>query len=71
MSVEEEIIPVKYTQFKLLPKEAKNPNEIFIFGNITAQLFFVGGTFSAIVIQSEEITNRYRYYFNFLWNVVQ
>lgn len=67
MSIEEKIIPVKYTQFKVLPKKAKNPQEIFIFGDITTQFFFVGGSFTAIVIKNKEITETYRDYFNFLW----
>ena len=71
MSAEERIIPVKYTKFKVLPSEAKNPNEIFIFGNITTQFFFTGGIFTAIVIKNEEITKKYRSYFDFLWSVVK
>ncbi|MBS3174295.1 hypothetical protein J4440_00270 [Candidatus Woesearchaeota archaeon] len=71
MSNEENILPVKYTKFKILPANAINPNEIFIFGNITAQLFFVDNDFSAIVINNEEVTNKYRDYFEFLWNVVK
>ena len=71
MSNEENILPVKYTKFKILPANSINPNEIFIFGNITAQLFFVDNDFSAIVINNEEVTNKYRDYFEFLWNVVK
>ncbi|PIN74631.1 hypothetical protein COV18_07100 [Candidatus Woesearchaeota archaeon CG10_big_fil_rev_8_21_14_0_10_37_12] len=71
MSQEENIIPVKYTQFKILPKEAKNPNEIFIFGNVTTQFFFVGDLFTAIVIKNKEITQRYRDYFEFLWKLIK
>ena len=71
MSAEEKIIPVKYTRFKILPKIAKNPNEIFIFGNTTTQFFFTGDLFTAIVIKNEEITNKYRAYFDFLWNVIK
>jgi sugar-specific transcriptional regulator TrmB len=71
MSAEEQIIPVKYTRFKVLPEEAKNPNEIFIFGNITTQFFFVGDLFTAIVIDNEEITQKYREYFDFLWKLVK
>ncbi len=71
MSIEEPLIPVKYTKFKVLPKEAKNPNEIFIFGNVTCQFFFVGDFFTAIVIKNKEITDKYRDYFNFLWKLVK
>ena len=71
MSAEEKVIPVKYTQFKILPKEAKNPNEIFIFGDYTTQFFFTGGLFTAIVIKNKEITQRYRSYFEFLWKLVK
>lgn len=71
MSAEEKVIPVKYTKFKTLPKIAKNPNEIFIFGNITSQFFFTGHLFTAIVIKNKEITDKYRDYFDFLWNVVK
>lgn len=71
MSAEEKIIPVKYTKFKILPEEAKNPNEIFIFGNITTQFFFAGNMFTGIVINNREITDKYRDYFEFLWKVVK
>ena len=71
MSSEEKIIPVKYTQFKSLPKEAKNPNEIFIFGDITTQFFFTGNLFSAIVIKNKEITDKYRDYFEFMWKIIK
>jgi len=71
MSAEEKIIPVEHTEFKTLPSEAKNPNEIFMFGNTTTQFFFTGGMFTAIVIKNEEITNRYRDYFDFLWKLVK
>lgn len=71
MSAEEPIIPVKYTKFKVLPESAKNPNEIFIFGDITSQFFFVKGVFSAIVIKNKEITEKYRDYFDFLWGVLK
>ncbi|HLC50119.1 MAG TPA: helix-turn-helix domain-containing protein [Candidatus Nanoarchaeia archaeon] len=71
MSAEEQIIPVKHTQFKILPQEAKNPNEIFIFGNITTQFFFIGNLFTAIVIKNKEITDNYRSYFDFLWKLVK
>ena len=71
MSAEEKIIPVKHTKFKILPKKAKNPNEVFIFGTITAQFFFSGQLFTAILINNEEITQKYREYFEFLWNVVR
>lgn len=71
MSAEEKIIPVEYTKFKILPRGAKNPNEIFIFGDITTQFLFVGDSFSAIVIDNEQITNRYRDYFDFLWKMVK
>jgi sugar-specific transcriptional regulator TrmB len=71
MSAEEKIIPVQYTQFKILPKEAKNPNEIFIFGNYTTQFFFTGGLFTAIVIKNSEITGKYRDYFDFLWDIIK
>ena len=71
MSAEEKIIPVKYTKFKVLPSEAKNPNEIFIFGNTTTQFFFTGGRFTAIVIKNEEITKKYREYFDFLWRIIK
>lgn len=71
MSVEEKVIPVKYTQFKILPKEAKNPNEVFIFGNKVAHFLFIGEVFTAILIENEEITNRWRDYFDFLWKVVK
>lgn len=70
MSAQETIIPVTHTQFKILPREAKNPNEVFIFGEITTQFFFVGDLFTAIVIRNKEITQRYRDYFNFLWKIV-
>ncbi len=71
MSVEEEVIPIKYTFFKRLPKIAKNPNEIFIFGNVTTQFFFTGELFTAIVIKNKEITDNYRSYFEFLWKVIK
>src|SRR3989339_363594 len=71
MSAEEKVIPVKYTQFKILPKIAKNPNEIFIFGDVITQFFFTGNLFTAIVIKNKEITNNYRSYFEFLWKVVK
>ncbi|RJQ15709.1 TrmB family transcriptional regulator [Candidatus Woesearchaeota archaeon] len=71
MSAEENIIPVQYTQFKILPKEAKNPNELFIFGNITTQFFFTGTLFTAILINNEEITSKYRDYFSFLWKLIR
>lgn len=71
MSAEEKIIPIKYTKFKTLPEEAKNPNEIFIFGDYTTQFFFVGNLFTAIVINNEEITNKYRDYFDFLWKLIK
>ena len=70
MSSEEKLISVKFTKFKTLPKEAKNPNEVFIFGDYTTQFFFIGGLFTAIVIKNTEITNRYRDYFDFLWKLV-
>lgn len=70
MSAEEDIIPVNYTEFKVLPPDAKNPNEIFVFGDITSQFLFVRNCFSAIVIDNAEITRRYREYFEFLWNIV-
>ena len=70
MSQKEEIIPVEHTQFKILPKEAKNPNEIFIFGNVTTHFFFVGNLFTAIVIKNKEITQKYRDYFEFLWKLI-
>ncbi|MBI5159065.1 hypothetical protein HY992_03010 [Candidatus Micrarchaeota archaeon] len=70
MSAEEKTIPVKHTRFKTLPKQAKNPNEIFIFGNVTTQFFFVSGAFTAIVIKNKEITDKYRDYFEFLWKMV-
>ena len=71
LSSEEQIIPVKYTRFKILPKEAKNPNELFIFGDVTAQFFFTGDLFTAIIIKNAEITNKWRVYFNFLWNTTK
>ena len=71
MSAEEKIIPIKHTQFKLLPPEAKNPNEIFIFGDYTTQFFFTGNLFTAIVIKNKEITEKYRHYFEFLWRLVK
>ena len=71
MSAEEKIIPVKYTQFKRLPHSAKNPNEIFIFGNVLTQFFFVGNLFTAIVIKNKEITDNYRNYFDFLWKLIK
>lgn len=71
VSSEEKIIPVKYTQFKRLPPEAENPNEIFIFGGTTTQFFFIGNLFTAIVIKNKEITDSYRHYFDFLWNMVK
>lgn len=71
MSAEEPIIPVKFTQFKVLPAEAKNPNEIFIFGDITTQFFFVGDLFTAIVIKNKGITQKYRDYFDFLWKIIK
>ncbi len=71
MSAEEKVIPIKYTQFKILPKEAKNPNEIFIFGDYTTQFFFVENLFTAIVIKNKEITDRYRIYFEFLWKIIR
>ncbi len=71
MSANEKIIQVKYTRFKTLPPSAKNPNEIFIFGDITTQFFFVGELFTAIVIQNREITEKYRDYFDFLWKLIK
>jgi len=71
MSAEEPIIPVKYTQFKVLPEEAKNPNEIFIFGDVTSHFIFVGDVFSAVIIKSKEVTDRYRAYFDFLWKLIK
>lgn len=70
MSAEEKIIPVKYTEFKVLPTEARNPNELFIFGDYTTQFFFTGDLFTAIVIKNADITQRYRDYFEFLWKLV-
>ncbi len=69
MSSEEQILPVAHTQFKVLPKDAKNPQEIFIFGNVTSQFFFTGNLFTAIIIKHEEITKSYRAYFDFLWKL--
>src|SRR3989338_4388517 len=71
MSSEEKIIPVRYTEFKMLPKMAKNPNEIFIFGDVTTQFFFVGSLFTAIVIKNQGITDKYRHYFDFLWDIIK
>jgi sugar-specific transcriptional regulator TrmB len=71
MSVQERIIPVKHTRFKVLPKAAKNPNEVFIFGDVTAQFFFTGGIFTAVVIKNKEITDKHRAYFDFLWSIVK
>ena len=65
------MIPVNYTKFKRLPREAKNPNEIFIFGDVLTQFFFLGGLFTAIVIKNKDITDRYRHYFDFLWNIIK
>lgn len=71
MSAEEKIIPVKHTKYKILPKIARNPNEIFIFGNITTQFFFTGDLFTAIVIDNGDITDKYRHYFDFLWSLIK
>ena len=71
MSAEEKIIPVEYTKFKRLPPEAKNPNEIFIFGDVTTQFFFIGNLFTAIVIKNKEITDNWRNYFDFLWTMIK
>jgi sugar-specific transcriptional regulator TrmB len=70
MPAGEEIIPVKHTRFKALPREAKSPSEIFVFGDVTAQFLFTGGAFTAIVIKDEEVTQTYRDYFGFLWKMV-
>ena len=69
LSAQEKMLPVEYTLFKVLPEEAKNPDEIFIFGNITTQFFFISDLFTAILINNEEITNKYRDYFEFLWRL--
>lgn len=71
VSAEEKIIPVNYTKFKRLPKEAENPSEIFIFGDTTTQFFFIGNLFTAIVIKNKEITESYRAYFEFLWKLIK
>jgi sugar-specific transcriptional regulator TrmB len=71
MSSEEKTISVKYTQFKILPPDAKNPNEIFIFGDVTSHFFFVGNNFNAVVINNKEITDKYRQYFEFLWRMIK
>ena len=71
MSAEEKIIPVKFTKFKVLPKEAKNPNEIFIFGDVTCHFYFTKDLFTSVVIKNKEITDKYRDYFEFLWNVIK
>ncbi len=71
MPSHERIIPVQHTSFKRLPRAAKNPSEIFIFGDITAQFLFTGNLFTAIVIKDKAITQTYRDYFDFLWKTVK
>jgi sugar-specific transcriptional regulator TrmB len=70
MSSEEKILNVKYTQFKILPKIAQNPNEVFIFGDMTSQFIFNGNRFTGIVIKDSEFTEKYRVFFDFLWKLI-
>jgi len=57
----------KYIWVKFLPKEfSGNPNVIFIYGNKVANVLW-GKEFFAFLIESKEVAENYRRYFDYLW----
>jgi len=56
----------KFAEAKYLPKEYKTPTETTIYGNKVA-IFILKEEPKAILIQSDEISNTYKKYFDLLW----
>ena len=56
----------KYAEVKILPKNFSTPTQIFIYGNKSAVAIWSEEPI-AILISSDEITNGFRKYFEFLW----
>ena len=58
----------KYGEVKILPKNFSTPTQIFIYGNKSAVAIWSEEPI-AILITSNEITNGFRKYFEFLWKL--
>jgi sugar-specific transcriptional regulator TrmB len=57
----------KYISVKFLPKEfSGNPNVIFIYGNKVVNVLW-GKEFFAFMVESKEVSENYRRYFDYLW----
>ena len=58
----------KYGEVKILPRNFSTPTQIFIYGNKSAVAIWSEEPV-AILITSSEITNGFRKYYEFLWNL--
>ena len=59
-------------QYKFLPQNYQNPTTIYTYGNKTALIMWlaVGKPF-AILIESKEISNSFRNYFELIWRITE
>ena len=59
---------VKYAEIRILPRNFTSPTQIFIYGNKSAVAIWSEEPV-AILISNEEITNGFKNYFQFLWEI--
>ena len=61
---------MKYTAHRFLPKEIKNPQTMWVFGNYVALIIVSLDYPIVFLIENKEIADSYRNYFNFMWKKV-
>jgi len=62
--------PYKLETIRYQPKEwSGNPTVISLYGNKVVNFIFIG-EFFAFVIESKELADHYRRYFDYLWDHV-
>ncbi len=66
-----EFIKIGLSEIKFLPKEIKNPQTIWIFGNIVAIILISIEEPIIFVINNKEISNSFRDYFNWIWKIAK
>lgn len=58
------------SEYKFIPKEFFNPTETHIAGNLIAIIIW-GDPLTGIIIESEEVADSYKKYFNLLWKMAK
>ncbi|MDO8740693.1 MAG: helix-turn-helix domain-containing protein [Candidatus Woesearchaeota archaeon] len=60
---------LKFTEIRYLPEDLKSPSHIYIYGNKVGIALWVKEFPFGVLIESEEIANRFREFFEWFWRL--